>query len=119
MESFWRNLDLGQVPRPCRDPVSEVGGVLKAFGLAGKTVFIGHEITRATVELLRARIMTLVIDQNPELHARRSLQILLYALGYSDVAPPPPSIPFSIVTPENVDLYAQLSGLPESFQVAM
>ena len=92
----------------------EVGRVLKEFGLAGKVVFIGHEITRATIGLLRERIMTLVIDQNPELHARRALQILLYKLGYSDISPPPPSIPFSIVTPENLDFYAQLPTLMES-----
>ena len=92
----------------------EVGRVLKEFGLAGKVVFVGHEITRATIELLRERVMTLVIDQNPELHARRALQILLYQLGYSDISPPPPAIPFSIVTPENLDFYAQLPALTAS-----
>ena len=91
-----------------------VGRVLKEFELAGKIVYIGHEITRATVKLLRERILTLVIDQVPELHARRALQILLYRLGYSDISPPPPAIPFSIVTPENLDFYAQLPALTES-----
>ena len=92
----------------------EVGRVLKEFGLAGKIVYIGHEITRATIELLRERILTLVIDQNPELHARRALQILLYTIGYSDIHPPPPAIPFSIVTPENLDFYTQLPALTAS-----
>ncbi len=91
----------------------EVGRVLKEFGLAGKIPYIGHEITRFTVELLRERVITVVIDQNPELHARRSLQIMLYGLGYSDVAPPPPAIPFILVTPENLELYEQLPALDD------
>lgn len=79
-----------------------IGSLLAAFGLAGSIPFIAHEITPETIELLRSHVITLVMDQHPELHTLRAVQILLHELGYSDVTPDTAAIPFSIVTPENL-----------------
>ena len=45
------------------------------------TVFIGHELTEASIVLLRTGAMTLTIDQAPELQARRAIDLMLDRLN--------------------------------------
>lgn len=46
--------------------------------------------------------MTLTIDQNPELQARRAINILLHRFGYVDEMSGPSDVPFTVYGPENI-----------------
>ena len=74
--------------------------------LAGRTVFIGHELTAQTKRMLLDSTMTLTIDQNPELQARRAVGILLRRFGYIEGGQGFNEVPFVIYGPENLNLSA-------------
>lgn len=78
-----------------------VAAALRDTGRAGSVAFVGHELTEASAALLREGVMTLAIDQAPELQARRSVEIMLKRLGMFDPEPPPADIPFTLHTREN------------------
>ncbi len=78
-----------------------VGAALGEAGLAGRIVFIGHELTTAAAELLRAGTMSLAIDQAPELQARRAIEVLLKHLGALPPDAAPNEIPFTLHSAEN------------------
>ena len=75
---------------------------LSARGLAGKAVFIGHELNLHSARMLADGVMTLAIDQNPEEQARRAIELLLRRFGYHDAAGEPNEVPFTIYSPENL-----------------
>ncbi len=79
-----------------------VEAALLAAGLAGKAVFVGHELTVHTRRMLMQGTMTLTIDQNPELQARRAINILLHRFGYTEEAPRYDEVPFVVCGPENL-----------------
>lgn len=79
-----------------------VVAALAARGLLGNTLFIGHELTPRAAGFLRSGAMGLVIDQAPELQARRSLNAILSSIGLADMAIDRAPIPFRIVTAENI-----------------
>ncbi|MGC8469656.1 MAG: LacI family DNA-binding transcriptional regulator [Acetobacteraceae bacterium] len=79
----------------------EVGAALVEAGLAGRIVFIGHELTAAATEMLRAGTMSLAIDQAPELQARRAIEALLKHLGALPPDATPNEIPFTLHSAEN------------------
>lgn len=79
-----------------------VEAALKSAHLAGKAVFIGHELNVHTRRLLSEGTMTLTIDQNPESQARRAISILLHRFGYVEEIPGPGDVPFVIYGPENL-----------------
>jgi LacI family transcriptional regulator len=79
-----------------------VESVLKSSELAGKVVFIGHELNMHTRRMLCEGTMTLAIDQNPELQARRAINILLRRFGYVDEIVGANEVPFVIYAPENL-----------------
>ena len=78
-----------------------VAAALRDAGAAGRVLFIGHELTEISAALLTEGVMTLAIDQAPELQARRSVEIMLGHLGFLEAAPPPAEIPFTLHTMEN------------------
>lgn len=67
-----------------------------------KPVFIGHELTVHTARMLAGGVMTLAIDQNPELQARRAIDFLLRRAGYADGVDELGEVPFTIFGPENL-----------------
>jgi len=71
-------------------------------GLAGRIVFIGHELTVHTARMLSSGLMTLAIDQNPEQQARRAIDVLLRRFGYTTALAEPSDVPYTIFSPENV-----------------
>ncbi|MBV8097319.1 MAG: LacI family DNA-binding transcriptional regulator [Acetobacteraceae bacterium] len=71
-------------------------------GMAGAILFIGHELTEASAKLLAEGIMTVTIDQAPELQARRSIDLILGRFGVLDAAALPGNIPFTLHTQENL-----------------
>ena len=79
-----------------------------AAGLAGRIVFVGHELTVHTARMLSSGLMTLVLDQNPEQQARKAIDVLLRRFGYTSTAPEAGDVPYTIFSPENVP--AELAG---------
>lgn len=65
-------------------------------------LWIGHELTSISRELLRSGRMSIVLDQAPEMQARMSIDIVLSKLGLVAGSAEPKPIPFLIVTPENL-----------------
>ena len=78
-----------------------VAGAICDQGLAGKLLFLGHELTEASARLLQEGVMTVTIDQAPELQARRSIDLMLSRLGVLDSASLSGEIPFTLHTCEN------------------
>lgn len=83
-----------------------VGAALQSLGLAGKIVFIAHELTDKSTEMLRSGVMTLVLDQNPEEQARQAMGYLLKHFEYADGFNPS-AIPFSVISEEMIDNYRE------------
>ncbi len=73
-----------------------------AADLDTKPLFIGHELTVHTARMLADRVMTLAIDQNPEMQATRAIDVLLRRAGYSGGSEQPTEVPFTIHGPENL-----------------
>lgn len=83
-----------------------VVAAIKADLLSQRPLFIGHELTAFTYASLREGLMTLTIDQSPELQAQFALEVLIHYFGYdgaSRVAPPYTStVPIVLYGPQNL-----------------
>jgi LacI family transcriptional regulator len=83
-----------------------VVGAIKADILPKRPLFIGHELTAFTYSSLRDGLMTLTIDQSPELQAQFALEVLMHHFGFegaSRVAPSYPStVPIVLYGPQNL-----------------
>jgi len=66
----------------------------------GKLVFIGHEATEGTKELLLKGVMDAVIDQNPRVEAREALNILSQAVKGLPYESHPPRL--QVIFKENI-----------------
>lgn len=67
-----------------------VAAAIRADILPERPVFIGHELTRFSAALLREGIMSLTIDQCPELQARLAVNHILQHLDFADLGPDGP-----------------------------
>ncbi|MEW9617895.1 LacI family DNA-binding transcriptional regulator [Shinella sp. S4-D37] len=81
---------------------AELGDELARADRAGKTLFIGHELTDQSRDLLARGVMTLAIDQNPELQLRVAIDRILGELGYIGSIPASMIVPFTVFSPENI-----------------
>jgi LacI family transcriptional regulator len=83
-----------------------VVAAIRAALLHQPPVFIGHELTAFTWESLRSGMMTMTIDQSPEMQAQFAIDVLLNHFNFADalqVAPPYLStVPFVLYGPENL-----------------
>jgi LacI family transcriptional regulator len=83
-----------------------VVAAIKADLLPQRPIFIGHELTAFTHASLREGLMTLTIDQSPELQAQFALEVLLNHFGFEGaaaVAPPYAStVPIVLYSPQNL-----------------
>ena len=83
-----------------------VAAAIRADILRRRPVFIGHELTEFTRQILREGVMTLTIDQSPELQAQFALDVLLNHFGFAGaglVTPPyVSSVPIVLYGPENL-----------------
>lgn len=83
-----------------------VAAAIRARILSRHPAFIGHELTRFTHQSLRDGLMTLTIDQSPELQAQFAIDVLLNHFefaGATHVAPPYQStVPIVLYGPENL-----------------
>ena len=83
-----------------------VAAAIKADILYQRPVFLGHELTRYTAQLLREGTMTLTIDQVPELQSRFAISVLLRELDFADEHSPEPPykspVPSVLYVAENI-----------------
>ena len=82
-----------------------VRAAIEADVLHKRPLFVGHELTQYTTQMLRDGIMTLTLDQNPRLQAQFSLDVLMDHFGYEGrpVARPYVSnVPIVLYGPENI-----------------
>jgi LacI family transcriptional regulator len=83
-----------------------VAAAIKDLNGNDRPLFVGHELTDVTRELLNSGIMALAIDQDPKNQARLALEITLEQLGFIGAPwtklPRQPSLPFTIYSPENI-----------------
>lgn len=66
-------------------------------------VYIGHELSPESRELLGSGVMMLAIDQMPELQVRRAIEVLERLIGLREGPVDRSPIAFRIITPENLD----------------
>lgn len=83
-----------------------VVAAMKADILPHRPIFIGHELTAFTYQSLRDGLMTLTIDQSPEMQAQYALEVLMDHFGFeggSHAVPPYTStVPIVLYGPENL-----------------
>ena len=83
-----------------------VAGAIRAGLLPARPIFVGHELTTYTYAYLEAGLMTLTIDQSPELQAQFALEVLMHHFGFEGanaVAPPYVStVPIVLYGPQNL-----------------
>lgn len=78
-----------------------IGQVLQEQGLAGKLVFIGHELTSETRALLLQGVMDVAIVQDPEQEAAAAINLLLAKL-HDERVPSAHPIKIEVVLRENL-----------------
>lgn len=79
---------------------------MRANLLPKPPIFIGHELTAYTYACLRDGLMTLTIDQSPELQAQYALEVLMNHFGFDGathaVPPYASTVPIVLYGPENL-----------------
>lgn len=73
----------------------------ESFSADSRIIFIGHELTPESRILLQDKVMSLVIDQAPELQARQAIKLMLKKLTGQTLAPIEGEIAFTLHTSEN------------------
>ncbi|WP_420563935.1 LacI family DNA-binding transcriptional regulator [Thalassobaculum sp.] len=81
----------------------------------GASVFIGHEVTPFTAILMKAGILSAVIDQCPEQQAYRAIEIMLLNFGRLAASTVSPEVAFTVHTAAN--LRVPFTGIEERLQV--
>ncbi len=83
-----------------------VVAAIKADLLPQRPLFIGHELTAFTYASLKDGLMTLTIDQSPELQAQFALEVLMDHFGFDAAsASTPPyasTVPIVLYGPQNL-----------------
>ena len=83
-----------------------MAAAIRADLLRERPVFIGHELTRFSHQFLREGLMTLTIDQSPELQAQFAIDVLLNHFGFAGAAHVTPpyvsTVPIVLYGPENL-----------------
>jgi LacI family transcriptional regulator len=69
--------------------------------LKGRVAWIGHELTENNRRYLKTGLMSIVLDQAPEVQARRALDTVLRRIGLIDVEVDAEPVRFFTITPEN------------------
>ena len=64
--------------------------------------WIGHELTDHTRACLKEGVMSFVLDQSPEVQARRAIDLIMKELGLIEVEVSTDPVRFLTITPENI-----------------
>ncbi len=99
-EEFSRNIQITGIYNAGGATIA-VANVLKAFGKQNSVLWVGHEFTTLSHELLKANTMDIVIDQNPNYQAQHSVNLILSHIGFTDDNTFNEPIQFQIMTREN------------------
>jgi LacI family transcriptional regulator len=81
---------------------SGIAAVLERRKKRPAIMWIGHELTDNSRRWLKSGLMTMVLDQAPEIQARRSLDTVLRRIGFIDIEVSTDPIPFLTVISENL-----------------
>jgi LacI family transcriptional regulator len=82
-----------------------VAKAIRADVLDSRPVFVGHELTRHTADFLREGLMSITIDQSPELQVRKAVNLILRHFSFGDEQMPLPietEVPTVLYGPENI-----------------
>lgn len=83
-----------------------VVGAIRSGILRHRPIFVGHELTNFTWHSLKDGVMTLTIDQSPELQTQYAIEVLMNHFGYegaSHATPPYVSnVPIVLYSPQNL-----------------
>jgi LacI family transcriptional regulator len=81
---------------------SGIAAVLERTKRVKSVVWIGHELTDSSCRWLKCGLMDIVLDQAPEVQARRAVDLVLHRLGFLDLEISLEPVRFLTITSENV-----------------
>ncbi|SEI81694.1 LacI family transcriptional regulator [Sinorhizobium meliloti] len=79
-----------------------LGRALAAHSLGPPPVLVGHDISPDAERMLQEGVMTLVIDQNPDLQVRKALLILASRFGLPGGVAESPVVPFTVLVRDSL-----------------
>ncbi len=104
-ESFKKKPDIMAVYNAGAANIA-VARAIRADLLSHRPVFVGHELTHNTAALLREGLMSLAIDQSPELQVRVAVNLILrhfeFFAASLTVLQPEGEVPIVLYGPENI-----------------
>lgn len=80
---------------------SLIGPVLESHSSGSAIFFVGHEFNAWSAAALRDGRMDVVLDQAPEVQARRALDMVLYRIGLTTIPVSNPPVRFTTMTAES------------------
>ncbi|TAN15028.1 MAG: LacI family transcriptional regulator, partial [Rhizobiaceae bacterium] len=81
---------------------SGIAAVLDRSQRGGSIMWVGHELTERSREWLKSGLMDIVLDQAPEIQARRAIDIILRQLGLIEFEVDDEPIRFLTINAENL-----------------
>lgn len=79
-----------------------IASVLERRGLGRSILWIGHELTENSRRWLQSGLMDIVLDQAPEVQARRALDTVLHRIGFLDIEVSADPVRFFTISAENL-----------------
>ncbi|MCF6321339.1 MAG: LacI family DNA-binding transcriptional regulator [Rhizobiaceae bacterium] len=79
-----------------------VANALREYVWKESVFWVGHELTGLNRKLLDDNSIDIIIDQNPDLQARHSIDLMLSQLGIGALDIPNKPIPFQLITKESI-----------------
>ncbi|MBZ9603274.1 LacI family DNA-binding transcriptional regulator [Phyllobacterium chamaecytisi] len=76
--------------------------VVEALNGRSNIAFVGHDLIGETSTMLRDGTMTIAIEENLEIQARRAIDVLLHRFGLQEHAPDATTLPFQIKVRDSV-----------------
>jgi LacI family transcriptional regulator len=81
---------------------SGIAAVLERHDRAKSIMWIGHELTDNSRRWLKSGLMDIVLDQAPEVQARRAVDTVLHLIGFLDVEVSSEPVRFLTINAENL-----------------
>jgi LacI family transcriptional regulator len=81
---------------------SGIASVLERHDLGRSVMWIGHELTANSRRWLKTGLMDIVLDQAPEIQARRAVDTVLHRIGFLDVEVSTGPVRFLTINSENL-----------------
>ena len=81
---------------------SGIASVLERHDLGQSIMWIGHELTANSRRWLKSGLMDIVLDQAPEVQARRAVDTVLHRIGFHDVEDNSGPVRFLTINSENL-----------------